>query len=161
MIVFTEAMARAAKQIRQGLTLRVLLKLPEHLNFTDFVHIRTADLAAELETSTGAISRALAQLLEIGVVEKEGKGPRTAWRLSSDWGWNGSVDQWHALRAGRLGKKKAPATRASDQSSKSHNAYSVASSINHSSENINQIHEGKAQQSRLTLLRAIHTEPAG
>ena len=127
MIVFTEAMARAAKQIRQGLTLRVLLKLPEHLNFTDFVHIRTAAVSqAELETSTGAISRALAQLLAKSAWwRREGKGPRTAWRLSSDWGWNGSVDQWHALRAGRLGKKKAPATRASDQSSKSHNAYYV------------------------------------
>ena len=125
MIVFTEAIARAAKEIKQGLTLRVLLKLPEHLNFTDFVHLNTAAVASELETNTGNISRAMAQLLALGVVEREGKGPRTAWRLSSDWGWNGSVDQWHALRAGRLGKKKAPATRASDQSSKSHNAYYV------------------------------------
>lgn len=107
-ILFTAAMAEASQRIKSMVTLRLLLVLPEYLSFTDFRQIRTIAIAERLETNKGNISRALAELLALGVVEREGKGPRTAWRLSSDWGWNGTADQWHAFRAGRLKNKTAP-----------------------------------------------------
>lgn len=107
-ILFTAAMTEASRRIRSMVTLRLLIALPEHLNFTDFRMLRTAEIAEQLETNKGNISRALAELLAIGIVEREGKGPRTAWRLSSDWGWNGTADQWHAFRAGRLRNKRPP-----------------------------------------------------
>ena len=118
-IVFTEAMARAAEQIKQGMTLRVLHLLPEYLDFVTFKQLRTVELGARLGTSSGPVSRAMAELHGLGIVEREGTGPRTAWRLSSDWGWNGTADQYHALRGGRL-KGKKPPIRPSLQS---HNAY--------------------------------------
>ena len=109
MILFTAAMQRAALEINGGVTLRVLLLLPNHLNFTDFRRIRTVDLAAKARTDSGTVSRALAELLKRGFIEREGTGTATAWRMSSDWGWNGTPDQWHAFRAGRMKGKKPPA----------------------------------------------------
>jgi hypothetical protein len=107
-IVFTAAMAEASQRIKSVVTLRLLLVLPEHLNFTDFRQVRNVSLAERLKTDAGSISRGFAELLAIGVVEREGKGPRTAWRLSSDWGWNGTADQWHTFRAGRMKNKTPP-----------------------------------------------------
>lgn len=118
-ILFTDAMAAAAKNIKRGVTLRLLIVLPEHLNFTDFRQLRTVDVAATLETDSGTISRSLAELLNLGIVEREGKGPRTAWRLTSDWGWNGTADQYHAFRGGRMKGKKPPGATGL----KSQNAY--------------------------------------
>ncbi len=118
-ILFTAAMKQAARHITSSITLRLLFELPDHLNFTDFRQIRTQGLADILSTHPGNISRSMASLVELGIVEREGKGPRTAWRFSSDWGWNGSADQYHAFRAGRLRGKRPPG--AHDQ--KSHNAY--------------------------------------
>lgn len=107
-ILFTAAMAHAARNIRSLVTLRLLMDLPEHLNFTDFRQIRTVEIAEKLGTHAGNISRSMNELLALGIVEREGRGPRTAWRMSSDWGWNGTADQWHAFRAGRLRNKKPP-----------------------------------------------------
>ena len=107
-IVFTDQLDELATKIGQGLTLKVMLKLPKRLSFTEFRFLNQAELAAELGTGQGAISRCLSQLLDLGVIEREGKGPRTKWRLSNDWGWQGTADQWHAMRAGRLKGKKPP-----------------------------------------------------
>ncbi len=119
MTLFTDAMKKAAKTIKHGMTWRVLHLLHEHLDFTDFRQIKTVDLAAELDSDSGTISRAMRELLQIGILEREGVGARSAWRFSSNWGWNGTVDQYHAFRAGRMKGKKPPAT----DHLKSHNAY--------------------------------------
>lgn len=111
MIVFTETMATVASRTQSGTTLRVLLLLPEHLNFTDFRPLNQRSLAAQLQVGSGSISRAMTDLLEMGVVERQGRGPVTQWRLSTDWGWNGTADQFHAFRAGRLKNKVPPGGR--------------------------------------------------
>ncbi len=121
LILFTEAMKVAAKRIRHGMTWRVLHLLPEHLNFTDFRMLRTVELAAELDSDSGTVSRAMRELLELNILEREGTGARTAWRFSSDWGWQGSADQYHAFRGGRLAKKKAPV--AALRTGQSHNSH--------------------------------------
>ena len=108
-IVFTRAMQEAARQISSSVTARLLMVLPAHLNFTDFRQVRNTELAADLGTHAGNISRSMRELLALGILEREGRGPRTAWRLSSDWGWSGTADQWHAHRAGRLRGKRPPA----------------------------------------------------
>ena len=122
-ILFTEAMKNAARRIRSVVTLKLLLILPDHLNFTDFRMVRTQALADELDTGSGNISTGMRELLDLGILEREGKGPRSTWRLSSDWGWNGSADQYHAFRTGRLKGKKPPGAH----SHQSHNAYGAKS----------------------------------
>ena len=109
MIVFTDELSRVAKSIKQGLTIRVLYVLPDHLNYTDFRPLPVRIVAETLDSSPGSISKAMSQLLALGVVERDGKGPMTRWRLSSDYGWNGSADAYHAFRAGKLRGKKPPA----------------------------------------------------
>lgn len=113
-IFFTAALKRAALALNGGITFRVLLLLPDYLNFTDFQRIRTAELAEEARTHPGNVSRALAALLKQGIVEREGRGTATAWRLSAHFGWQGNADQWHAHHAGRLKGKKPPAPRAAN-----------------------------------------------
>ena len=149
-IVFTEAMARAGERIKQGGTLRVLALLPEYLDFVNFRRLSTAQVGKRLDMHTGNVSRAMAQLLELGIVEREGSGPVTTWRLSSDWGWNGTVDQYHAFRGGRLKGKKAPVRPVEAPSPIMHTpAAGVAAG---GSEN--------KRQSRLTLLQNIKGGPA-
>ena len=150
-ILFTEAMKAAAKEIKHGITWRVLHLLPEHLNFTDFRQVRTVDLAAELDSNSGSISRAMAELLALDILEREGSGPRTAWRFSSDWGWQGGADQYHAFRGGRLKGKKPPAPSPVD----------TASRIMHTGENQPTTPKGEnRKQTRLTLLREMKGNPA-
>ena len=108
-ILFTDAMEAAARSITSAVTLRVLMLLPKHLSFTDFKHLPTTELAAGADTDQPNVSRAMRRLHQLGIVERLGTGPRTAWRMSSDWGWNGTADQWRAMRAGRLKGKRPPA----------------------------------------------------
>ena len=94
---FTHETAALAKKIESGSTLRVLLILPEHLNYTTFKRLDQTKLAAELHMAQSSISAAMAQLLQLGVVERQGKGPVTEWRLTTDFGWKGDVAGFHAF----------------------------------------------------------------
>jgi DNA-binding HxlR family transcriptional regulator len=109
MIVFLDAMEQAAERINSACTLKLLMRLPRHIDFTNFRPIRQVKLAEEIGVTDGAISRSMRELLELGLVERKGSGPRQLWRLSTDWGWNGSADQYHAFRGGRMKGKEPPA----------------------------------------------------
>ena len=108
MLLFTDAMEEASTRVRSLITVKLLLLLPRHLEFVHFKQLRTVEIADKLSTHQGNVSRGMAELLELGIVEKEGRGPRTAWRLSSDWGWQGTADQYHAFRGGRRKGVKPP-----------------------------------------------------
>ena len=96
--VFTEATAQLARHIKHGSTLRLLLILPEHLTYSEFRRLNQEAVAQELAMDNSTISRAMAELHSLGVVERKGKGPVTEWMLSSDYGWRGNVDQFHEHR---------------------------------------------------------------
>lgn len=149
-ILFTDAMERAAQQIRGGTTLRVLLVLPRFLNFTDYKRLPTAEVAQRVEADQSGVTRAMRELLALGIVEREGLGPYTMWRLSSDWGWNGTADQWHAHQAGRLKGKKPPARAPEVSGRRMHNA--VLGPDMSTAENKQQ---PAPSQTRLTLLGVV------
>ena len=109
MTLFLEAAARASMEVNSLTALRVLLHLPSHLSFTEFRRLPRA-LQEEVGTDQPGISRAMTSLHKLGIVEREGRGPVTTWRMSSDLGWGGTPSQWHAFRAGRLRGKKPPQT---------------------------------------------------
>ncbi len=103
---FSEATAELAKRLTSGATLRVMLVLPQHLNYETFKRLDQSSLAGELGMTQASVSRALTELHEQGVVERKGAGPVTEWRLSSDYGWRGSVDGFHAFQ--RQKARQAP-----------------------------------------------------
>ena len=109
MIVFLDAMEQAAERIESAITLKLLMRLPRYIDFTNFRPISQTKLAEEMSVGAGSISRGMNELLELGLVERKGSGPRQTWRLSTDWGWNGSADQYHAFRGGRMKGKEPPA----------------------------------------------------
>lgn len=99
--VFTEATANLARRVKHASTLRLFIVLPEDPSYTDWRRIAQDQLAKELDTTQASISRALAELLTLEVIERKGRGPVTEWRLSSDYGWRGTVDQFHEHRRAR------------------------------------------------------------
>lgn len=107
MTIFSEEMAHIALNLRHGSTLRVLLTLPMHLSWTDFRRLNQIALAKELSMAQATISGALKQLLDVGAIERRGKGPVTEWKLSPDWGWNGRAGAWRGTQRLR-GRNTAP-----------------------------------------------------
>lgn len=105
--VFTNQVAALAFKITSAPALRLLLILPEHLSYTDFRRLNQCQVAAQLNVSQSAISKAMTELHTAGVVERQGKGTATEWRLSLDYGWRGTVDGYHAEK----GKRPSRATK--------------------------------------------------
>jgi hypothetical protein len=105
MIVFTDSMRIAATRIESAPTLRVMLILPDHLDFVTFRPLQTDKVRALLNIGAGSVSRAMNKLHELGVIEREGRGPVTKWRLSADYGWNGGVEAWHAHQRKRRARR--------------------------------------------------------
>jgi DNA-binding transcriptional ArsR family regulator len=106
---FDDAAAELAKAVRSGVTLRLFLILPRHLSYTDFRKLDQRKLGKELDAGQSSISRALEELREIGAVEKRGSGAHIEWRLTSDYGWRGTVESYHQDR--RLRGRAAPEPR--------------------------------------------------
>lgn len=72
-----------------------------HENFQQFSQV---EVAAYLKTSQPSISAALAELLNMGMVERQGKGVRQAWRLTPKTCWRGYAGQYRQ----RLREDAAP-----------------------------------------------------
>ena len=103
--VFTTATADLARKVKHASTIRLFIILPEHLSYTDWRRLNQEAIGRELDLDNSSISRALAELLSLGVIERKGRGPVTEWRLSSDYGWRGTVDQFHEHRRGKAPKR--------------------------------------------------------
>ncbi len=104
---FTRPTAELASKVQSPVALRLLLLLPDVLSYTDWRRLDQVQTGARLNVTNSAISRAMKELHALGVVERKGKGPVTLWRLSSDYGWRGDVDSFHAHQRQR--GKPAPA----------------------------------------------------
>lgn len=108
--VFDDALEAIAARVRNGSTLRLFLLLPRLLSFTDWRRLNQVAVAEKLGCNDSSISRAMAELLALGAVEKRGTGAHIEWRLSPDWGWRGDVDSYHAAQRqrGRLAPAAPP-----------------------------------------------------
>ena len=98
---FTKPTAEIARRLKSGVAAKLLLILPDHLSYSDWRRLDQRKVAAEINVTDGAVSRALAELVEHGVIERRGKGPMVEWRLSLDYGWRGDVDSFHTERRKR------------------------------------------------------------
>ena len=103
-IMSTPAIRSLARRIRTATALRLFLVLPSILDWQEWRQLRQADLAEELEIAQPHISTALKELLELGILERRGSGPRQEWRLSLDTGWRGNVAEYWE-EATKKGKK--------------------------------------------------------
>jgi hypothetical protein len=104
-ITWNESSRYLAQTIKHAATLRVLHALPDYLNFVTFERVDQRKLAAEYDLNQASISRALAELHALGVIEKHGAGPATLWRFSLNYGWKGNLASFNAEKA-----KRAPGT---------------------------------------------------
>lgn len=110
-IMFTQEAARIAESIEHASTLRVLFLLPEYLDFDAFKRLDQNAVAKRLGISRPAVTRAMQELHKRQVIEREGTGPVTTWRLSLHFGWNGNVESYHAARSRRARPAQPPAPR--------------------------------------------------
>ena len=110
MTQFLDIIPTVARAIDSAVELKVLLTLPLHLSWTEFRRLDQAKLAKAVNAGQSSVSKAMVHLHELGIVERQGRGPVTLWKLSDEWGWKGSVDQDHASR--RKGGKPAPSGQA-------------------------------------------------
>ncbi len=85
-IVSIPAMSRAAEQVKYGASIRVLLMLPHYLSFTEFRRVPSTKLGQELGCGQSSVSAAMRDLQSIGLVERQGRGPHTMWRLTEAFG---------------------------------------------------------------------------
>lgn len=102
---FIAEQAKLAQGISSGPTLRVMLLLPTLLDYVQWRRLDQVKLGTTLGINQGTVSKALKELLRIGYVEKNGTGPTTEWRLSSNYGWKGSVDSYHQFQRSRSAEK--------------------------------------------------------
>ncbi len=93
--VFDDAVAKIAETVTNGAALRLFLILPQHLSYTVFRRLDQRQIGQRLGMDDSTVSRAMGQLLEIGAVERKGRGPVTEWKLSPDFGWRGDVNSYH------------------------------------------------------------------
>jgi len=101
-ITFMDAAEHLAKEVRTLSALRLFHVLPRLLSHQEWRRLDQRAVAAELKTTQGVISTALAELLALGVVEKRGKANLIEWRLSPDYTWKGSTEEyWKATDEGR------------------------------------------------------------
>lgn len=109
---FTDIIPAVARAIDSAVELKVLLTLPLHLDWTTFRRLNQTELGKTINADRATISRAMIHLHKLGIVERQGRGPVTLWRLSDEWGWKGTVDAYHASRRkrGKLAPRAAGPT---------------------------------------------------
>lgn len=95
-VVVFEDMAPMVDALRSTTALKLVHRLPWMLMTSGFRRVDQRQLAEELKTSQPVVSRALSDLVRVGIVEREGKGPGTRYRLSPRVAWRGTAGSYHA-----------------------------------------------------------------
>jgi hypothetical protein len=97
--VFEGPLEEKLDGINTASAFKVFFKLPKLLTWTEFRQLNQVALAAELHIDDASVSRALRDLLNRGIIERQGRGPASTWKLSIDWGWRGNVETFHHYKA--------------------------------------------------------------
>ena len=108
MITWDDQRRRIAREIKNGTTLRVLYALPDYLDFETWKRMDQKRLAVELDLSQSSVSHAMAELVERGIIERQGAGPVVEWRLSLNFGWRGNLASFKAAQRKRGTGKITP-----------------------------------------------------
>lgn len=112
-IVFDDARQQVIADLNSAAAFKVFLALPDYLSWTEFRPLNQAAVAKRLKITQGSVSRVMKDLLNRSIVEREGSGPVTRWKLSLNWGWRGNAAAYHA--AAREAAEAKLATGASSQ----------------------------------------------
>jgi hypothetical protein len=108
MVLFQDAVRQAVNEFRSGPALRVLLALPDILDWRAWRRLDQIELSTRLGIARPDITRILLELLEKGYIERRGKRSQYEWRLLPRLGWRGSVRQYHQA-VGALAAEREPA----------------------------------------------------
>jgi len=108
-ISFDQAGVHLAKQVRTLSAMKLFHVLPTHLSYHEFRDLDQCTVAAELGTTQASISRGMAELADLGVVEKRRHSRNIEWRLSPDYGWKGDVESYDKADDRRKVFPRAPA----------------------------------------------------
>jgi hypothetical protein len=111
MTVFTDILPAVTGGIDSAATLKLLLILPQHLNWVEFKRLDQRKGAAQIKSTQSGVSRGMNELHRLGIVEREGRGPVTMWRMTQEWGWRGNVDAYNAEKDRRGGAKPGTTLR--------------------------------------------------
>ena len=142
---FHDALKHLAKEIKTASAWKLFAILPVHLDYHEFRRLDQTKIASELGTTGASVSRGMAELLKLGVVEKQGKGPVIAWKLTPDYGWRGDVESYEAAASRRKLFPKRPGG----------GPRVVAEGISQKGTQQTTTDKPKREQKRLNLLRPI------
>lgn len=98
-IIFRDAVEILAS-IRHPTAQRLSHLLPHMLEPSNWRRLDQRVLAAELGVSQPSISQGLTVLINAGIVEREGRGPGTRYRISPRVAWRGTAGAYHAQQQG-------------------------------------------------------------
>lgn len=101
---FTQGFEALARDKRiQGRPLTVLMALFARLDFENYIHIAQQDLADAIGMKQPHISRAIATLVDVGILTRGPKSGRIyTYRLNSGYAWKGRAKNLHAARRRHL-----------------------------------------------------------
>src|ERR1700733_9275022 len=76
----------------EGSELKVLLKLLKYLDYENLIQVQQKEIAEELKMHRSHLNRAIARLIEIGIVIAGPKiGKSCSYRLNPNFGWKGTA----------------------------------------------------------------------
>jgi hypothetical protein len=101
-IMFDDAAVEIARQLDSAAAWKVLVVLPQHLDWTTWKPLLQGELAAKLAISQPAVNAALAELVRLKLVLRKGKGPAVRWKLPATWGFKGTPGQFHGAAANQV-----------------------------------------------------------
>jgi hypothetical protein len=107
MVLFQDAVRQAVNEFRSGPALRILLALPDILDWRVWRRLDQQKFADQLGLARSQVTSCLIDLLERGYIERRGKRSQYEWRLLPKLGWRGSVRQYHQA-VGALRDEREP-----------------------------------------------------
>ena len=82
----------------KGESLRVFFFLVSQMEYENKLRMAQIEMAEKLNMSQSQVTRAIKKLREYGLVEKEGKGPLSPWKINSKYFWKGTHEELSSER---------------------------------------------------------------
>ena len=82
MIIFQDGLEWLSKQNLKGMELKVLLRIMSQLDFDNYWHVEQKYLAEKMGTDPANVSKAIKKLISIGILYKDTRNGKKAYRLN-------------------------------------------------------------------------------